>query len=391
MQTIQSHFFAVREYISPVLKESKFKEHGRITPEEFVAAGDFLVYKFPVWTWEKGDATKTRDFLPVDKQYLVTRGVPCLRRATSLAYTEDDERLISFADSSTPSAEGDEWVETHAGRKSSKDAAGADHSEIAEIPDLEIPGDGDAHDLAAGMGSLSLGNQAGEHEIPDLDDIPDMEEEDLEDGDEATAAPKPAAAKTFPSGLVDPNPVEASKNNLLQVRTYDVMITYDKYYQTPRVWLIGYDENGTPLTPPQIFQDISADHAHKTVTIEPFIHSTSLQAASVHPCKHSSVMKKVIERMNNSVVAEQLARKAPSSSSSATPASPSAKDGSKKKWLFSRKASGSGRDMPSASASANANEEEEVEGMRVDFYLVVFLKFIASIVPTIEVDSTTSF
>jgi ubiquitin-like-conjugating enzyme ATG3 len=29
--------------------------------------------------------------------------------------------------------------------------------------------------------------------------------------------------------------------------------------------------------------------------------------------------------------------------------------------------------------------------MRVDFYLVVFLKFIASIVPTIEVDSTTSF
>ena len=36
------------------------------------------------------------------------------------------------------------------------------------------------------------------------------------------------------------------------------------------------------------------------------------------------------------------------------------------------------------------NEEEDSEGMRVDFYLVVFLKFIASIVPTIEVDSTTS-
>ena len=35
---------------------------------------------------------------------------------------------------------------------------------------------------------------------------------------------------------------EAGKSNLLQVRTYDVMITYDKYYQTPRVWLIGYDE-----------------------------------------------------------------------------------------------------------------------------------------------------
>jgi Autophagocytosis associated protein, active-site domain len=65
------------------------------------------------------DATKAREFLPGDKQYLVTRGVPCLRRATSLAYTgadEDAERLVSFADSSAPSAEGDEWVETHAGR-----------------------------------------------------------------------------------------------------------------------------------------------------------------------------------------------------------------------------------------------------------------------------------
>lgn len=195
--------------------------------------------------------------------------------------------------------------------------------------------------------------------------------------------------------------MEPAKDNLLQVRTYDVMITYDKYYQTPRVWLIGYDEvrhksffdivrkfhrlflqNGTLLTPPQIFQDISADHAHKTVTIEPFIHSASMQAASVHPCKHASVMKKVIERMNNSVVAEQLAqRKGPSSP---------LKDGkdSKKKWTFGRKVSGMGKD--NASSSANA-EEEEVEGMRVDFYLVVFLKFIASIVPTIEVDSTTSF
>ena len=36
--------------------------------------------------------------------------------------------------------------------------------------------------------------------------------------------------------------IEVAKGNLLQVRTYDVMITYDKYYQTPRIWLIGYDE-----------------------------------------------------------------------------------------------------------------------------------------------------
>lgn len=27
-----------------------------------------------------------------------------------------------------------------------------------------------------------------------------------------------------------------------QTRTYDLNITYDKYYQTPRLWLFGYDE-----------------------------------------------------------------------------------------------------------------------------------------------------
>ena len=63
----------MRDYLAPVLRDSKFKETGRLTPDEFVAAGDFLVYKFPVWQWEGGDPTKARDFLPKDKQYLVSR------------------------------------------------------------------------------------------------------------------------------------------------------------------------------------------------------------------------------------------------------------------------------------------------------------------------------
>ena len=92
-------------------------------------------------------------------------------------------------------------------------------------------------------------------------------------------------------------------------------------------------------------------------------------------------MKKVIERMNNSVVEEQLAQRGkPSSSGKDTPKK-------EKKWPFSRKSSGSVKEVQLQAGA----EEEEVEGMRVDFYLVVFLKFIASIVPTIEVDSTTSF
>jgi ubiquitin-like-conjugating enzyme ATG3 len=165
--------------------------------------------------------------------------VPCLRRATSLAYTdadEDAEKLLSFADDTS---KGDEWVQTHAGRRKSSqtlqiahiilicaDAANADDAakpgEIHDIPDL----DQHPNELERDMQALSV-----EPAAPDLDDIPDMEEEGLEDeADEATAKPTPAA------------PVEIAKGNLLQVRTYDVMITYDKYYQTPRIWLLGFDE-----------------------------------------------------------------------------------------------------------------------------------------------------
>ncbi|KAG1763205.1 hypothetical protein EV702DRAFT_1051928 [Suillus placidus] len=159
-------------------EKSKFKDHGRITPEGFVAAGDFLSYKFPVCTCtahqtpspysrEKGDASKAHDYLPTEKQYLVTH---------------DAERLLSFTDSSGAA---NEWVETHAGRNATVGSA-ASPSEINYIPDLD--GDG----LASAMADVSIVVESGAMvgETPDLDDIPDMEEEGLEEGeDEATTAP----------------------------------------------------------------------------------------------------------------------------------------------------------------------------------------------------------
>ena len=106
---------------------------------------------------EKVDTFKTRDFLPSDKQYLVTHGVPCLRRATSLAYTDADEdakRLLSFADASAPSADGDERVETHAGRQAHRADSATNASKSADIPDLD--GDGlheDEERIAKGLGA----------------------------------------------------------------------------------------------------------------------------------------------------------------------------------------------------------------------------------------------
>ena len=173
---------------------------------------------------EKGDASKARDYLPADRQYLVTRGgepcslvlfpyppigssprymrlpntriyvytyttVPCLRRAASLQYTdadEDAERLLSFGEGST-APDGDEWVETHAGRKVGPDAH-AQLGEIDDIPDVDGPTDS----ATSGLANLSIsGGKGGDVETPDLDEIPDMEEDLEDEDDEATAAPQP--------------------------------------------------------------------------------------------------------------------------------------------------------------------------------------------------------
>lgn len=56
------------------------------------------------------------------------------------------------------------------------------------------------------------------------------------------------------------------------MRTYDLSITYDFYHQTPRLWLLGYDEDGNLLRENEMFEDIMDDYAKKTVTMEPHPH-----------------------------------------------------------------------------------------------------------------------
>lgn len=120
-----------------------------------------------------------------------------------------------------------------------------------------------------------------------------------------------------------------NNQNLIKCRRYDVSITYDKYYQTPKCWLIGYDENNNLLTSNEMFMDVASDYADKTATIEIHPHLYTLHIY-IHPCKHSNVMKNMIDVMINN---------------GKTP--------------------------------------------KVEQYLFLFIKFIQSVVPTIEYDYTT--
>mmetsp|Transcript_29987 Transcript_29987/g.21742 ORF Transcript_29987/g.21742 Transcript_29987/m.21742 type:complete len:116 (-) Transcript_29987:232-579(-) len=77
-------------------------------------------------------------------------------------------------------------------------------------------------------------------------------------------------------------------------RKYDLSISYDFFHQTPRLWLLGYKENGQILTQAEMFEDIMADYANKTVTYED--HPKLQQKwMSIHPCNHAKVMKKIID------------------------------------------------------------------------------------------------
>ena len=44
--------------------------------------------------------------------------------------------------------------------------------------------------------------------------------------------------------LVETKPATSGndEDNIVHTRTYDLHITYDNYYRTPRVWLSGYSE-----------------------------------------------------------------------------------------------------------------------------------------------------
>ncbi|GBC07570.1 hypothetical protein RclHR1_07540008 [Rhizophagus clarus] len=327
MTSIQSLFFGIREYLSPVLKNSKFKETGCITPEEFEAAGDFLVYKCPTWKWESGEVSKRRDYLPAEKQFLITRNVPCFRRVKQMEYTEED------SETQVETEDGEEaWVATHSGR------VAANIEEIVQ----QIEGEDD--EITKRMSSILIEPDTDKEEvdIPDYDDIPDIEDV-VEDDDPAALNTTSNVVATHDDGLSD---------KILQVRTYDVFITYDKYYQTPRMWLFGYDEHRSPLTSTQIFEDISQDYAKKTVTIEAHPH-LNMSLASIHPCRHAQVMKKIIEKMNEEAL---------------------------KKFELLKQQYGN---------SPNAPQAEQAQ-VRVDQYLIIFLKFMSSVVPTIDYDHTIS-
>ena len=158
MNLLYSTVNTLRDRYTPAKHTSTFRKTGEITPEEFVAAGDYLVYKFPTWSWSDAEPANRRSpNLPVGKQFLVTRNVPCHRRL--------DETYAGAG------AGFDDVVE----------AAGGSGKDGADDEDgwLRTGGaSGKGGDAGSSAGPTASPQLAGFEDDEDDDDIPDMEEDD---------------------------------------------------------------------------------------------------------------------------------------------------------------------------------------------------------------------
>lgn len=53
----------------------------------------------------------------------------------------------------------------------------------------------------------------------------------------------------------------------------------------------------------QVLEDVSEEHARKTITLDPHPH-LAVSAASIHPCRHAEVMKKLADGISGGDGAE---------------------------------------------------------------------------------------
>ena len=362
---VHGWYKSAAEYVMPVNEKSEFNEKGVLTPEEFTKAGCQLVYKCPTWSWESGDSKKKKPYLPDNQQYLISRNLPCLKRVKSLINsTANNEQIVENGEWLNMENDNNDQTNTdqiaqelniiYSMRKIAKsvyyyyshyilhllyihriqeidlDNVGnndnkKDEDENGENKPQEQPQIKLDENYGAVDDKENANKSDEEAVMIELDHYKNIEDEDP--NALIPNAPKEEEKKVDESITKVSEPIDTS---ILKTRTYDVSITYDKYYRVPRVWLRGYDENGNPLSSTEIFEDISADHAHKTVTVEPHVH-TGVVSASIHPCRHSEVMKRFMTKF-----------------------------------------------------------EESGKSITVDQYLFLFLKFMSAVIPTIQYDFTQS-
>jgi len=145
-----------------------------------------------------------------------------------------------------------------------------------------------------------------------------------------------------------------------------------------------------------MMDDIVGDYKDKTVTLEdfPFV-SPTIRTASVHPCRHASVMKVLLDRADAALKLRTARLKRGLQTSGqgmeglverTVAMSVGEKKGGENHGGVAE--GGGGEEWEVLSEGGPAASDEEEVAIRQDQYLVVFLKFMASVTPGIEHDYT---
>lgn len=225
-------FKSTREYFTPVLTSTAFYDKGMLTPDEFVRAGDHLVRTCPSWHWEAGEKSKERPYLPHDKQFLITHGVPSYSRVSTLHSSRIVEENVK---GEMGEGGGGDWCAPNL----------ISGGPTNNLDDEVLVDTGDAADEINITENLNMKLSSVRINKVKEDEYLDMEDESLALDDASTL--KKGGGPVFEGD-------EASSNSLILSRRYDISITYDNYYRVPRIWLFGFDESGSALSPTEVFQ-----------------------------------------------------------------------------------------------------------------------------------------
>lgn len=100
--------------------------------------------------------------------------------------------------------------------------------------------------------------------------------------------------------LVDDNeacvvaPPDADDPTGSDLRSYTLRVTYNKFFRMPSLWVGGFNSLQEPLTQEEIFEDVAQEYRAKTITLVRFPFAENLYLLEMHPCNHGNIMHRVV-------------------------------------------------------------------------------------------------
>ena len=243
MNHLFQKYKSVADKFIPELKTNDFLKTGMLTKDEFIVAGNYLTQNYSEWIWCKSDEnTPYLTFKNIQYKNINNFSID---NTNDIGNDSDDDWNIC-----TQNNTDQKLTETSKNKNVTKNVNNIKQTKINDTENTDL-----------------------------------MEfEEELEYEDDATVSNS-----------------EYLQNH--QRKIYDITITYDNYYRTPRIWFHAYNYYNQPINNTEILNDFSIEHTNVSVTIETHPYY-NLECVSVHPCKHAEAMKKLIkiELENNQTI-----------------------------------------------------------------------------------------